>query len=136
MIDINWRPSDRDLRIFATACLVVAGGFGVSFFLETGMLPLVKWLWLIGGGVFALGMVRPQSVRYLYVLLSVLVFPIGLVIGNVLMALVYYVLVTPVGLVFRLMRRDPLDRELDPEAKSHWVRRPPQPDASRYFRQF
>ncbi len=136
MIDINWKPSNKDLRIFATAWLVFTAGFGVAFWLKGGAGPLVKTLWVAGPAVFGLGMLRPQLIRFLYVGLSLVAFPIGFVIGNVLMALVFYLLVTPVGLVFRLLGRDLLDRKLDPEAPSYWSERPPPRKAERYFRQF
>ncbi len=136
MIDLNWKPSDKDLRIFATAWLVFTVGFGVVFFLKGGAGPLVKTLWIAGPVGFGLGMLRPQSIRWLYLGLSIAAFPIGFVVGNLLLALVYYLLVTPVGLVFRLLRRDLLSRKPDPEAPSYWIRRPPPPEVGRYFRQF
>ncbi|MCW2502789.1 MAG: hypothetical protein JWO79_1073 [Actinomycetia bacterium] len=37
------------------------------------------------------------------------------------LALVYYLLVTPIGLVSRLVR-DPLRRRKDPRAASYWIR--------------
>jgi hypothetical protein len=137
MIDINWKPSNRDLRVFATACLVFAVGFGIAFWVDRGAVTtLSKALWIIGPALFALGMIWPPSLKWLYVALSVVAFPIGLMIGNVLMALVYYVVVTPIGLVFKLLGKDPMHRKLDPEAKSYWIERPPPAGAGRYFRQF
>jgi hypothetical protein len=40
------------------------------------------------------------------------------------------------GLLFRLVRRDPLGRKFDPRAKTYWHCRKPPDDLARYFRQF
>jgi len=116
---------------------VFAVGFGIVFWVNLGAVTTFsKALFIIGPALFALGMVWPPSLRFLYVALSLLAFPIGFVIGNVLMAIVFYLLVTPIGLIFKLLGKDPMHRKLDPEAKSHWIERPPPVEAGRYFRQF
>lgn len=136
MIDLNWKPTDKDLRVFATAALVVALIFSVTIYTKIGVTDLVKGLLATGGAVFALGMVWPRSLKYLYIGLSILAFPIGFVVGNVLMALVYYLLVTPIGLIFKLLGKDLLHRKLDPQASTYWIKRPPPSEPARYFRQF
>jgi hypothetical protein len=52
------------------------------------------------------------------------------------MALIFYLVVTPLGVIMRLTGRDPMERRFDPKAKTYWKPRPTQTDASRYFRQF
>jgi hypothetical protein len=135
MIDINWRPSRTDLRVFSIACLVFSVGVGTALYLKVGPGKLVHSLWTIGPVVALFGLVWPPSVRYLYIGLALVALPIGLVLGNVLMALTYYLVVTPVGLVFRLIGRDSLNRKPDSDADSYWVRRPPPAPIKRYFRQ-
>ena len=50
--------------------------------------------------------------------------------------LVFFGLFAPVGLIFRLIRRDALHRKFEPEAPTYWVPRPKITDPKRYFRQF
>ena len=52
------------------------------------------------------------------------------------MAIVFYVVLTPVGLIFRAIGRDPLHRRFEPTASTYWVPREPARDAQRYYRQF
>ncbi len=136
MIDIQWRPTDKDLRVFATAALVVAAIFATTIYVNVGMTRLVEVLAIVGVAVFVVGMIRPQLLKYVYIGLAIVAFPIGFVVGNVLLALVYYLLVTPIGLIFRLLRRDLLHRRIEPQATSYWIERPQAPPAGRYFRQF
>ena len=80
--------------------------------------------------------VRPAANRPLYVLLVVLTFPIGWVVSHVVFAAVFLGIITPVGLVFRVIGRDVLERRFDAEARSYWRPRPRRTDVRRYFRQF
>jgi hypothetical protein len=52
------------------------------------------------------------------------------------MAVVYYMLLTPVGLLLRLCGNDPLRRRLDRQATSYWTPRSQDVPLDRYFRQF
>ena len=63
-------------------------------------------------------------------------FPIGLVLSHVIIAFIYYVVLTPAGLLLRLFKGDLLARAYDPSATTYWIKRTPQTDTSRYFRQF
>jgi hypothetical protein len=54
----------------------------------------------------------------------------------VLLALVYYGWITPIGLLIRLFGYDPMRRRLDRTAKSNWIRRKPIKNVDRYFRQY
>jgi hypothetical protein len=65
-----------------------------------------------------------------------LAFPIGWTVSHVLLAVTYYLVLTPIGLIMRAVGRDPMRRRLDPEAKSYWIEHRPDRDPSRYFRQY
>jgi hypothetical protein len=62
--------------------------------------------------------------------------PIGLVVSFVMLGLFYFLLITPLGLVFRLLGRDPLHRRFDPKAETYWVEHQPADRPERYFQQF
>lgn len=136
MIDLNLKPSERQLKQFGIAFLVAGLVVGGVLWWRIG--PNLASKILVGAGPVAalVGLVVPKALKPVFVALTLLAFPIGLVIGNVAMALTYYLIVTPIGLVFRLVGRDPLHRKLDREAASYWIARPPQVPAERYFRQF
>ena len=63
------------------------------------------------------------------------VYPIGWVMSHVLLGLIYYGLLTPIGLVMRVVRYDPMKRHFDPSTDSYWIQRGPAADHQRYFRQ-
>ena len=60
--------------------------------------------------------------------------PIGWIVSHAVLAIVYYGILTPIGLLLRLFR-DPMLRRFDPDAASYWMERESDDDLSRYFRQ-
>jgi hypothetical protein len=60
----------------------------------------------------------------------------GIVVGNMVLALSYYAVLVPIGLIRRVLGRRSLERTIDRRAVSYWRRAPPPADASQYLRQF
>ncbi len=94
-------------------------------------------LWAIGTAGAVLIWIIPVAGRQLYVGWMLAAVPIGWTISHAILAIVYYVVVTPIGLLMRLVGRDPMQRRLDRSGSgSYWIERPPESGSSRYFRQF
>ena len=137
MISINWHPTNRELRQFAgiwfPAFWLIAG-FLVGF--RTGWWILVVPAWLLMAAIGTIGLLRPQLVRPIFVGWMVAAWPIGWVVSHLMLAGVYYLLITPLGLVMRLCGRDKLQLRRETQSTTFWTPRTPAPPASRYFRQF
>ena len=136
MIAINWNPDRRELRQFSVALLVFTVAIGGILWWKIGPNRISQALWIGGPLLAALGLAVPRALRYVFVGMSLLAFPIGYVVGFVALALVYYLLITPIGLVFRLLGRDPLHRKPDASLDTYWISRGETPPAKRYFQQF
>jgi hypothetical protein len=54
----------------------------------------------------------------------------------VMLAVVLYLVLTPIGWALRLLGRDPLARGFDPDASSYWTPHRSAARIDRYFRQF
>ena len=137
VIDLDLNPSRKDLRVFGAAALVAFGGLGALNHWPWGG-PTWLTLALAALGVVSalLALFRPGANRPLYVVLMIAVYPIGLVVSYVMLGVVFFGILTPVGLIFRLIGRDELSRRIDPDATTYWVDRPTNTDPKRYFRQF
>ena len=95
-------------------------------------------LWLAGTCV-ALGAVcwlAPAFARPVYAAWHAIGALVGFCVGNLLLILVFYLLITPIGLIMRMLGRDPLERKWDPEASTYWKVAEKPVDAKSYFRQF
>ena len=145
LIKVNWNPPRKTLRRFGLVCLVFFGALGgwVLFrhsVFGLGMSPRVAVtvatvLWVLAAVCGILSAAAPPLLRGLYIVLTAVSLPVGWVISHVALGIVYYGVLTPVALVFRLIGRDPLRRKRA-AAESYWIRREPTTDVSRYYRQF
>lgn len=62
---------------------------------------------------------------------------IGESITGLMLSIVFYVVITPMGLIMRLFSKDPLDRRIEKEKDSYWIKKEPATeDVSRYEKQF
>jgi hypothetical protein len=146
MIEINWHPDRRRLRGFGLAALVAFAALGAWVWVRHSIIGFALGgaaaetaagvLWAAAGACGALAAAAPACLRPLYVALSLLGAPIGFVLSYVILAIVYYGILTPIGLAMRLAGRDPLHRKFDRSAGTYWVRRDGATGARRYFRQF
>lgn len=135
MIEINKNPSPRTLRQFSLAAAVFAALVGYFAFARTGSWTTAVVIWAAGAVVAALGLARPPCVRGVYLCTSYIAAPIGIVVSLIILAIVYYIVVTPIGVVIRFLGRDPLQRGRDPAAETYWQQRK-EMSPDRYFRQF
>ena len=115
----------RDLRKFG---LMVGGVFcllGLLFWLRHK--PFFWYLLVPGVPLVMLGAIWPQSLKWVYVFWMGLATTIGTVVSTILLTALFYVVVTPVGLVARAVGKDFLGLKLQPNAATYWIGR----DASR-----
>jgi Saxitoxin biosynthesis operon protein SxtJ len=118
--------------------LVIGGAFGLI-----GLLPLlrghgVRW-WSLGlAAAFCLiGTARPAVLGPLNRLWHRLGLLLHSIVNPVILGLVFFTTVTPIGLVIRMLGKDLLHLRLDPAAPTYWIeRRPPGPASDSMPRQF
>ena len=145
MLKIDFTPKENVVRQFAWTAAIAFPALAALFTKgDAKWYAVWNWPWtstlvLVLGGIglaqllLMLAGVR-QPTRWLFVVLMVIAFPIGFVLSHVIMALIYYLVITPIGLVFRMMGRDMLGRRLDPQAPSFWHDRGPQRSPASYFK--
>jgi hypothetical protein len=122
LIRINRNPSGRQLLVFGLAWLGLLALLGWESW-HRGRHLAAGTLWALAAVVPLAGLLSRRFLRCVYLGLSYATYPIGFVLSHVVLALVYYLALTPIGLTMRLFRHDPLSRRLDPKAQSYWVRR-------------
>jgi hypothetical protein len=133
--DIISQPTAKDLRVFAVLQFVF---FCLIGFLLRGSLPAagIGVVLVVSLLVAIAGCLRPAWVRPVYVGWMCAVFPIGWTISHIALGLVYYGVLTPIGIWRRRVAGDPMQREFDSSAETYWQQRGPSRKAESYFRQF
>ena len=136
VIEINRNPSRQDLLWFGVLLPVFFAIVGVVVWRRTGALTPATAVWAAGGTVSALFALWPASRRRIYLGWMYAVYPIGWTVSHLLLGVVYFLVITPIGLALRVLHRHPLERRLDRTATTYWVRHNPADSLKRYLRQF
>lgn len=133
--DLPLKPSDRTLREFAGLWCLFFSGLGAWHGLVQNNSPLGRLLAVAGFTVGLCGLVYPRAVRPIFVTWLVLAFPIGWVVSKLLLVVLFFGLVTPVALLFRLQGRDALQLRRE-QKQSYWTAKERSGSPARYFRQY
>jgi hypothetical protein len=132
MFRIHLQPDLRQLRQFGFIAVVAV--------------PLIVWLWSrdtsavlwsLPVSVLAgtLALFSPRALLPVFVGLTLVTIPIGLVVGELCLLLVYFGLMVPIGCIFKLIGRDALELSESPDQRTFWRPRHPPRDIRQYYRQ-
>ncbi len=132
LVEINWNPTNRQLRQFGIICLFA---LPLAGWLWVGSLATVRFLALAGLVLAIAGITLPKTVKPVFLALMIVARPIGAVIGELAMLLIYFGVFLPFGLVFRLGKRDALRLTLDREAETYWQSKSQPDEVAGYYRQ-
>jgi hypothetical protein len=111
--------SKADLRKFGIGLAVL---LPVLFF---GILPWLfgleraAWPWIVGGGVLLVALVFPVALRPVYRFLMWIAVPLGRFNSFLLLSLVYFIMVVPMGLLMKLFGKDPIPKKFDQSAPTY-----------------
>lgn len=115
------RPTAKELRQFGLL-------FGLLLMLFFGLLlpwlwgrPWPQWPWIAGGVCWLWALALPKTIYYPYRGWMAVGAVLGWINTRILMSIVFYLVVLPIGLGLRLLGRDPLRRRLDRGADSYRV---------------
>ncbi|MBI5210979.1 MAG: hypothetical protein HY927_13500 [Elusimicrobia bacterium] len=134
MIRIDWNPRAEALRGFGAAVVVFAVLVGTyAFWKERYVLKIVAAA-IAAAGILTAAL--PEAVgRPFHKAWMAVAFVMGTVVSQAVLALIYYVLLTPTGLILRLFGRDALRLKRGP-GPSYWTNLAPMEDKERLERLF
>lgn len=134
---IDWKPSERKLAGFSEAWLFFVGMIGAPWWAWRGFWGVAAVFWVLAVLVRGVGLWRPSYLKPLFVGMTLVSWPIGVVVSWTAMALFYFGVITPVAIVFRLIGRDALKRKFDRDATTYWeAYRADHGGSERYLKQF
>ena len=133
---VNRNPSLRDLRWFGLLLPVFVALVGAIARWQFKVPAAALGIWSTGGALAALYWLAPPLRRHILVGWMYAALPIGWTVSHLVMGVVYFAVVTPIGLLSRLVRGDTLHRRPDRNARSYWIERPHRSGSRRYLRQF
>ena len=121
MNTVNTNMNKDELRKFG----LVTGGifiglFGLIFpFVLTR--HYVLWPWIIGGVLVVWALVFPIGLAPVHKYWMKFSHVLGWINTRIILSVIFYILITPIGLIIRLFTRDPMTRKLDRNATTYRV---------------
>ena len=106
--------------------------FGIVFsifFLIIFLYPLFKnqdiklWALLISIIILFLSFFFPQSLILPNKLWTKIGFILGAIIAPIIMALMFFFIVTPTGIIMRLFKKDLINQKIDQSKKTYWIKK-------------
>ena len=118
-------PTDRSFGLWFAALCALAGLWRFT----------IRPAWLAASaGFLVLGLFAPAVLGPLNRGWHRFGLLLARVMNPIVMAVIFAIVIVPIGLLWKLTGKDPLRRKLDPQAESYWIKRAAQPESmSRQF---
>ena len=113
------RPNRRQLRTFGFAFgggLTVLGG--ILWWRSITAVP--PYLWGVAAVLWLLALVAPRALRPVEKVMATIFRAVTAAITAVLLTIFYFTIMTPIGLIMRLTRKDFLGKRFDRDQESYW----------------
>ncbi|MFO0943652.1 MAG: hypothetical protein U0930_23195 [Pirellulales bacterium] len=133
LLDRPTSATSKQIRQFGAISLVLLPSLA---WLYGGDLRLLSICGFVGIAILALSFLFPRVISPIYLGISWLTFPIGLLVGELAMLAIFFFVFCPLGLLFRCIRRDELSIHQDSDQQSYWVDKKLNSDPISYYRQY
>ena len=125
-------PSDRNFGLVFTAVFLLIGVLPLAF----GH-ALHVWSLIVAAAFGAVSAVAPGLLAPLNRLWTRFGLLLHKIVSPIVLGIMFFLVITPMGLVMRLFGKDPLRLRIDRSASTYWIgRTPPGPPADSFIDQF
>jgi hypothetical protein len=116
---------NKAIRSFGKVIGLVLVGIAVFVVWRRGwsITPVSYWLSGLGAGLIVFGYLAPTALKPLYLAWMTLALVLGYIMTRVILTVVFFGIISPIGLVRRLMGRDPMHRTIPADAQTYWIPR-------------
>ena len=124
------------LRAFGLmmGCVCILAALVAGFVVGAARTALV--LGTVGGAWAVAALVVPHALKPVYYPWMMLAMALGFVMTRALLTLVFFLVITPIGLLMRLFGQDPMQRQLNQKAKTYWIPKAYDPDSRKRLEQY
>lgn len=117
----NIKMDKRQLRKFGSLMAIVLEVMGVYLYWQhDGYIA-----WVLGPIIlfFLLGVIWPSCLSGIYKTWMSISIILGFFISRIILGALFYLLITPIGLIVRIIKGDPLNQRIDRNVDSYWLKR-------------
>jgi hypothetical protein len=131
----NIKTGKKDIRNFGLALGTVLCLIGLLVLYKgRGYYP---WLLAFSAAAYLLALILPIVLKPIYLLLSSIGVVIGWFMTRLILIMLFYLIITPIALFFKISGKDLLKMKTDKNAASYWIPRSAEKhDKSSYEKQY
>ncbi len=115
------RSDEKTLRRFSLTIAIAFAAIGTAVHIW-GAKNAAPWLWSLAGALTACGLFLPGRLVPVYKVWMGMAFFLGWFVSRMILGIVFYLAITPIGLILRLLGKRLLTKA-DAHASTYWVRR-------------
>jgi hypothetical protein len=117
----NIKSDSKELRKFGITIgvVLIAIAFLFTKVASTGFSCLV----VTAAALILFGFIFPQTLFYLHKFWMIFSILLSFISTKVIITLLFYFIVTPIGIIMRLSGKDFLDTKIDKNKSSYWIKR-------------
>lgn len=132
---VQWDPSRTELRKFGRAMLIGFTVIGLFVAWRQAQFGIATYtLWGIGAGL-AVAALIPVLGTLAYLVIYVVTGIVGFIVSRVILALIFYLLFAPLGLLLKVLGKDFLHARRNP-AGTEWIAHLRVSDRQSFYRRF
>ena len=140
--EVDWNPDLPARKKFAVSLII---GFPIValIILLMGRVFSGSWhptvpVWMagVGAGTGVVLRLIPQIAKPFYILWFGFGCSMGIVIGNLLFSAFFFLVITPFGLMRRLIGKPAIEKQPSPGAQTYWREARQTSDPKRYYKQY
>ena len=120
MIELDLKPDNSKLRSFGIISALFFGAWALWFYYGFGLETTSLIFALISTYSIFSSAFFPKIITPLFIGLSFIAYPIGFVVSNLILFVIFFLLFVPIGLVLRLTGNDVLEKSFSSKT-SAWV---------------
>lgn len=125
------------LRKFGFTIAIALAVLGAAVFLVGKKPAAAQVLWGVAGALAVAGGLFPPALRWPHKVWMTLAFLIGWMVSRIILGIVFFLVITPIGSLMRILGKDLLNERIDRNAESYWIRREArEDDPGRYEKLF
>jgi predicted membrane protein len=115
------KETKKDLRRFGLTVGIVLALIGILlFYFEK---PSANYFAVIGGLLILLGILFPQLLKPFNKIWMGLAIILGFIMTRVILTTLFYLVITPIGFLAKILRKKFLDLKFERLAKTYWEKR-------------
>lgn len=81
---------------------------------------IYRYFSIAGGLLVISGIVLPKALKYPYKAWMILAVVLGFIMSRLILTILFYLIVTPIGFIAKLFGKDFIDLKLEKERSSYW----------------